>query len=61
MRQCIALWSLVWIHIKVVLYLVSQLSYLSQVSKINSNITLHLVLGTNFDFFVLQVVSGVGW
>ena len=41
MRQCIALWSLAWISIEVVLFPVSQLSWLSQSNQFNPNTTLH--------------------
>ena len=61
MHQSIALWLLVWIRIKAVLYLVGQLSYLSQFNQINANTTLHLVLGAKFDSFVFLPVVGVGW
>ena len=44
MRQGIALWSLAWISLKVILCSVSQLSARSQSSKINSNTTLHIPL-----------------
>ena len=40
MRQSIALWSLAWISLKVVLSLVRQLSYLSESIQFNSNTTL---------------------
>ena len=61
MRQSIALWSLAWISLKVVLYSVSQLSYLSESIQFNSNTTLHLVSGVNFDSCVFLVIAGVGW
>ena len=43
MRQSLALWSLAWISLKVVLSLGCQLSYLSESNQFNSNITLHFV------------------
>ena len=61
MRQCIALWLIVWINLKVVLYLINQLSYLSQFNQINSNTTLHLVSRVKSDSCVLLVVAGIGW
>ena len=44
MRQSLALWSLAWISLKVVLYSVSQLSYLSESIQFNSITTLHVLL-----------------
>ena len=61
MRQSLALWSLAWISLKVVLSLGSQLSYLSESIQFNSNTTLHLVSGVNFDSCVFLVAAGVGW